>query len=98
MWPDERAVLPADKPVDFTRTLIDNATTYRLEVEDLQGNPTISAILTTGIGAYRAPSWLKDRVRDTVVRWHVIAFGQAGKQIAQTDWRSLRFSREVGLK
>jgi hypothetical protein len=44
--PDERAVLPTDKPLDFTWTTTDNASTYRLEVEDLQGNPIISAILT----------------------------------------------------
>jgi hypothetical protein len=40
---------------------------------------------------YRAPSWLKDRVRDIVARWRVNAFDKQGMQIAVTDWRSLRF-------
>jgi hypothetical protein len=90
--PDERAVLRTDKPVDFTWTLTDNAMTYRLEVQDLQGNPIISAILTSEISTYRAPSWLKDKVGGTVARWRIVAFNQAGDPIAQTDWRSLKFS------
>jgi len=90
LFPDDRAVLPPDKPVDFKWALIDNATTYRLEVQDLQATPILSAILVGGLDAYRAPSWLKDRVRDTVMQWRVIAFDQAGKQIVETEWRSLR--------
>jgi len=47
--------------------------------------------LTSGGGTYRAPSWLKDRVGDAVMQWRIIAFDQAGKQIVETEWRSLRF-------
>ena len=92
--PDERAVLPTDKPVDFTWRLTNNAATYRLEVEDLQANQIISAILVSGIGAYRAPSWFKDKVGSTVVRWRVTAFDNQNKQVSQTDWRALRFDQE----
>src|SRR5438552_2015595 len=60
--PDERATLPLDQPVNFNWTLVDKAETYRLEVEDLQGHPIISAILTSKISSYRAPSWLKNKV------------------------------------
>ena len=91
LTPDDKALLATDKPVDFKWTQIENATTYRLKVQDLQGNLIISAILTSGAGAYRAPSWLKDRVGDAVMQWRIIAFDQAGKQIVETEWRSLRF-------
>ena len=87
-------MLPTDKPVDFTWRLTNNAATYRLEVEDLQANQIISAILVSGIGAYRAPSWFKDKVGSTVVRWRVTAFDNQNKQVSQTDWRALRFDQE----
>lgn len=94
LLPVERAVLPSDKPVDFTWTLIDNAANYRLEVEDLQGHPIISAILTAGTKTYRTPSWLKDRVGYSVARWRIIAFDQQGEQLSETDWHSFRLRLE----
>ena len=96
--PEERAVLPTDKPVDFTWTLTDNATTYRLEVEDLQGGSIVAAILMRDVSNYRAPSWLKEKVGGGAARWRVTACDQAGKQIGQTEWRSLRFGGGPGQK
>ncbi len=96
--PVERAVLPSDKPLDFTWTLIDNAANYRLEVEDLEGHPIISAILTAGTKTYRAPSWLKDKVGNSVARWRIIAFDYQNNQLSQSDWRSFRLGQAVGQK
>lgn len=93
MSPDDRAVLVTDKPVDFTWTLIGEAVTYRLEVEDFNGTAIVSAVLTKDINTYRAPSWLKDKIGDAVARWRVTAFDDQGKQLSQTDWRSFRFAR-----
>ena len=98
LLPDDQVLLAPDRPVDFKWSLIAPAATYRLEVADLQGNPIISAIVLSGVGTYRAPSWLKDRVRDTVARWRVVAFDQAGRPIAETDWRSLRFDQTRNQK
>jgi len=101
LLPDDQVLLAPEQPVDFQWFPIPQAVTYRLEVVDLQGNPIISAILpgnSTKPGNtlnYRAPSWLKDRVRDTIARWRVLAFDELGKQIDQTDWRSLRFAKGV---
>ena len=95
LLPDDRALLPSEKPVDFKWTLIDNAATYRLEVQDLQATQILSAILVGDVDTYRAPPWLKDRARDAVMQWRVIAFDQAGTQISETDWRSFRF-KEAG--
>jgi hypothetical protein len=97
LLPDDQVLLAPNQPVDFTWSPMTSAATYRLEVTDLQDNPIISAILPAdaanpgGPVIYRAPSWLKDRVRDTVARWRVIAFDKQGTQLAATNWRSLRF-------
>ena len=91
--PDDQVLLAQDQPAEFKWSLVAQAATYRLEVADLQGNPIVSAIVLSGVDTYRAPSWLKDRVRDTVARWRVVAFDQAGRPVAQTDWRSLRFEQ-----
>jgi hypothetical protein len=101
LLPDDQVLLAPDQPIDFKWSPIERAATYRLEIVDLQGNPIISAILpgdTAKPGntlVYRAPPWLKDRVRDTVARWRVLAFDELGKQIDQTDWWSLRFAKGV---
>jgi len=93
LLPEDQVLLAQDQLVDFKWSLIAPAATYRLEVADLQGNPIVSAIVLSGVSTYRAPSWLKDRVRDTVARWRVVAFDQAGRPLAETSWRSLRFEQ-----
>ncbi len=90
LGPEDQATLDTDKPVDFTWSLVVNAVMYRFEVED-RSIPVISAILPAGVGSYRAPSWFKDKVGNTVVRWRVIAFDQQSNQIGNTEWRALRF-------
>lgn len=95
--PDDQAMLGTNKPVDFIWSLIEKAATYRIEVEDLQSTPIISAILRTGSGSYRAPSWFKNKVGNSVVRWRVVAFDQEGRQISSTEWRVLRFEHSARL-
>jgi hypothetical protein len=92
LGPDDQATLTPSKLVDFTWSVIEGAAIYRVEVEDLQNSPVLSAILPIGIGTYRAPPWFKDRVGSTVVRWRVIAFDQEKRTIATTDWRGLRLA------
>lgn len=97
VMPAEQAVLPIDKAVEFTWTLAGNGVTYRLEIEDLQGSPIMSAILVTdptkpdSTSSYKAPPWLKDKVGNAVARWRVTALDQGGHQIIQTDWSAFRF-------
>lgn len=90
LGPEDHATLGTDKAVDFTWSLVVNAVMYRFEVED-RSIPVISAILPAGVGSYRAPSWFKDKVGNTVVRWRVIAFDEQSNQIGNTEWRALRF-------
>ena len=95
--PEENAVLPTSQPVDFTWTAMREAPTYKLEVEDLQGVPIISAIVTADPNApeknliYRAPPWLEMRVNKLIGRWRVRPFDRSGKPLEPTDWRSFRF-------
>lgn len=88
--PEDQAMLDANRPDDFSWPL-DNAAKYRFEVEDLQGAPIISAILPGGVSSYRAPSWFKEKVGKSVVRWRVVSFDQQGNEIEKSEWRSLRF-------
>lgn len=91
--PEDQALLSSNNPVDFSWSPMENAVAYRFEVEDLLGTPVISAILPKGAGSYRTPSWFKDRVLDTIVRWRVIAFDQQKNPIGTTEWRALRFRK-----
>ena len=95
LGPDDQVVLAANGPVEFSWSVIANAMSYRIEVEDMQSAPVISAIVRAGVGSYRAPSWIQSRVGNKVVRWRVIAFDSAGNEVAQTDWRALKFD-DVG--
>jgi hypothetical protein len=90
--PEDQATLGTDKPVDFTWSLVADAVIYRFEVEDLS-TLVISAILPAGVTSYRAPSWFKDKVGNTVVRWKVTAFDKQSNQIGDTEWRALRFGQ-----
>ncbi len=89
--PDDQASLITNTPLDFSWTIIEKALTYRLEVEDMQSVPVISAILPSGSGTYRVPSWFPDRVGNRIARWRVTAFDAGGKPIANTEWRALKF-------
>jgi hypothetical protein len=93
LQPADQALLSSNIPVDFSWSPMEDAVVYRFEVEDLLGTPVISAILPKSVGSYRTPSWFKDKVVDTIVRWRVIAFDQQKNSIATTEWRALRFKK-----
>jgi hypothetical protein len=95
--PEDQATINPDQPVDFMWPL-DDAATYRLEIEDLQSASVISAILPAGVSSYRAPSWFKDKVGQKVVRWRVTSFDQQGNVIDKTEWRSVRFELGTGAR
>lgn len=91
--PDDQAVLATDQPVFFTWSHLENAATSRIEVQDLQGNPIISAILAGSAQDYRAPSWFRVRAGDSVVRWRVTEFDELGRQVGESSWRTLRLGK-----
>jgi hypothetical protein len=95
LLPQDQAELGPDKPINFTWSHLDHVATYRLEVQDIQSHPVISAIMLGGVESYRAPSWFKARVGAGVVRWRVSAFDEQGRVIGETDWRSVKFKQNA---
>jgi hypothetical protein len=91
--PDDQAVLPSDRSIYFTWSHLESAATSRMEVQDLQGNPVMSAILAGAAEKYRAPSWFRVRVGDSVVRWRVTEFDELGRQVGESSWRTLRLDK-----
>jgi hypothetical protein len=89
---DQAEMMPANT-VEFTWSHLDHVAAYRLEVQDLEANPVISAIMLGGVESYRAPSWFKAKVGGAVVRWRVSAFDEQGTEIGETDWRSVKFKQ-----
>lgn len=90
--PADNAVIASDKIVDFNWVAITGAAFYRLEVEDEQSAPVLSAIVLGGNNSYRAPSWLQEKAGNGKLRWRVIAFDQARNQINETPKRSFRLA------
>jgi hypothetical protein len=90
LFPQDQADLMPNKPIDFTWSHVEHVATYRLEVQDMQAHPVISAIVLGDVESYRAPSWFKAKVGGSVVRWRVSAFDEQGRVIGQTEWRSAR--------
>ena len=90
--PKDSEELDKSTPVDFSWTVIEGASSYRLEIRDLQDAPLFSAIMVGSTSNYQAPSWLKDKVGAAVVHWRVSAFDDERKLIAETDWRYFKFA------
>jgi hypothetical protein len=93
-FPEERALLPIDRPIEFSWLLLKGAGLYRLEITDLAGNIVLSAMVLGESGAYRSPPWLKERARSGLLQWRVIAFDNRGAQIDATDWRAFKLGAE----
>jgi hypothetical protein len=90
LLPVENAARLSNEPVDFSWTEIAQAAYYRLEVETSSGQLILSALLVSGVGIYRAPSWLKDRAGDGNLRWRVVALDANGGKVGETATRRLR--------
>ena len=93
LLPQDQAELMPGKPIDFTWSHVEHVATYRLEVQDMQAQPVISALMLGDVENYRAPSWFKAKVGGAVVRWRVSAFDEQGRVIGETDWRNVKFKQ-----
>jgi hypothetical protein len=89
LQPAEGALLAAG-PAEFSWSGGPAAALYRLELSDAAGQSVLSALLQPGVGAYRAPSWLREKVPGGQIRWRVVAVGPTGEGTAETPWRGLR--------
>jgi hypothetical protein len=89
--PDEDASIASGEVAEFRWKDIEGAAMYRVEVEDESNNSILSAVALPGVGAYRAPSWLKEKAGSGVVQWRVIAVDGNGNRIGETPRRRLRY-------
>src|SRR5437016_43753 len=85
LLPEDKAIVPIDKILEFSWSRIEGATVYRLEVEDLIGHAILSAVLSRDSGSYRAPSWLKEKIGSAALKWRVTAYDDSGRLIDQTE-------------
>lgn len=92
--PDDKIFLPSDKAIEFRWSEMPAAAFYRLEITDAVGQPIMSAVLTPGKGFYRAPPWLKDKVRNENARWRVVALDRKGQPTAESAWRNFRLAKK----
>lgn len=98
LLPSENAKLTSADQIDFSWVEVKQAGVYRLEAKDSQGQLVLSAFLQSGVGTYRAPSWLKDKLSDGELRWRVVALNFSGKEIQESDWRILKINDEPPQK
>jgi hypothetical protein len=90
LQPNDEALLPPGRPLDFSWAEAGPAAFYRLEVEDAQGQPLLAALLPSGVGAYRAPAWLWEKAGAGGLRWRVLALDRTGNQTSESGWRRLK--------
>ncbi len=92
---DMRLLAPADGSVlpaagtELAWMELPQADVYRIEVDDLDGTRALSAIVPRGIGAYRLPPLVKDRVARGRLRWRVVAVDATGRDVRTSAWRHL---------
>ncbi len=86
--PADGARLAATDPLDFSWQQHPQAAVYRIDFAAASERVAFSAALQQGIGSYRAPPWLRDRIADGQLRWRVTAVGSAGEDAAVTTWRT----------
>jgi hypothetical protein len=90
LLPAEDATLPAGRAPEFTWAAGRSAALFRLDFTDSAGQPVLDAVLQGGVGTYRAPSWLREKAPDGILRWRVRTLGPSGETVAETGWRTVR--------
>jgi len=92
--PAENKVFAAKEAVDFAWLDIDKGVFYQVEVADDAGKTLMTAVLPAKIGTYRAPSWVRERTKQTGLRWRVRALDENGQQVGESAWRNLSFAEK----
>lgn len=90
--PGPGALLERGEPLDFSWSLVKNAMLYRVELSgpEEDGEVEFSAMLQQGIGTYRAPDFVWERLVGDRLRWRVVALGIEGEELFRTGWREAR--------
>lgn len=96
-WQNNVLILPATEvvlsgePLIFGWRALPTASFYRLDFLDDTEKIVFSAFLPAIIVSYRAPSWFREKFGTKNLKWRVIALGQNGKALSQTNAKRIRF-------
>jgi hypothetical protein len=83
-------------PLVFSWTLLPEAKLYRLELAPTPDvEPTFSAVVQQGIGAYQAPPWWAGRFVEPSLVWRVVGLDVGGAVVGTTPWHRLRWTPAV---
>ena len=93
LTPAENVVLGAGQTIEFKWTHMDGAVLYQLEIADQHGQLMHSALMQPPTLNYRAPSWLRERIPATGVKWRISVFDKSGGKTVETPWQQLRLAR-----
>jgi hypothetical protein len=93
LLPRDGVTLRANQPVDFVWSAMPRAVFYRVEVEDVNGKPILSAVLKSNVLKYRAPSWFKTKAGALSLRWRVVALDGQGARIGTSEQRRFQIAR-----
>jgi len=101
LLPADGARLAVDQPIDLSWEQHASCVLYRVDVAKADGGAgggevVFRAALQQGIGSYRAPSWLRERVAGGRLRWRVVALGPEEDELAATPWRHLELAGAPG--
>lgn len=93
LTPEQNRIFAATESIDFTWMETEGAAYYRIELTGSDGKQILSALLLPGMGFYRAPSWLPEKIKTNLVSWRVLAFSETGNLLAESNWRTLRIEK-----
>ncbi len=89
------AAISAGVPLDLRWTESGGRAAYfRIEMRNAAGEEVLSAIVLRGAGAYRAPSWLREKTGGSAT-WRVVALDPSGRRLTEFEWQKLTFSAPI---
>jgi hypothetical protein len=89
LLPRADASITANASTTFGWMETPGAAFYRVEIQREDGETIHLAIVTRGLGTYRAPPWLAERAAGQKLRWRVVGVDVRGKDRVASEWRRL---------
>lgn len=90
--PSDQSEWPPTQSLILRWVPVDTIDLYRVEIDTLQGETIMSAMLQHGAASYACPSWLREKVGVQVFEWRILGFDSEGRQMNETEWRTLKFT------
>jgi len=90
LLPADGARVATGAALEFNWSPVERAVFYRLDSEDEQARPLLSAVLLATTQQYQAPSWLGERAAGRLLQWRVKAFDASNSLLNETPKRTLR--------